>query len=583
MYNQTNNLNQILKSFPVCTSNLDEKHRELLGGLIKEMGGTYHQNMMKSTKILISNKIDTTKCLTASEFNIPIVSIDWIKMCHKKKKLLDKKEFELKCFHGLKIFLLGFDKIQENNLKKLIEDNEGKIILNKEDADVIVIKSCLYMTSSEKNMLKEFESKIVIDKWVHDCTENRKYININFPSYKYNTDMLKNKFEKLEKEILSDKRECERNEFLRKKKKSLRYKTDNGNEENNKNIFNNFKLLFNKLIFFISPDFDKETKDILVKSISLGGGLVYKELNPYTTHIICNSTSENFNSKSISFGIYYKPEFVNPNWIIESLREKTLLSPIDYRPISSMDSMLNESNVNTKSEIYLNTTVISNIFKGQKFYIYAESYSEEEFFKIKENILQNSGEVVNSNLSSKDNTKSQNSIKANYIIINDGFSQDEMSILIERRINNYQFIMSHRYIDLCITKRTLIDLSHEKYIHVLPFQNSVPFPEFKEKQIIVFLYGFGLLEQNVMECFVETIGGVYELSKKTTHIVCKESISLEKANYYKHKYGDTIQFLGIEWLLECLIEGNVAKEEKFLIPITEETKESKKKKKINEK
>jgi hypothetical protein len=275
MFNQSNNLNQILKSYPVCTSNLDEKQREIVEGLIKEMGGTYHQNMMKSTKILISNKIDTTKCLTASEFNIPIVSFDWIKMCHKKKKLLDKKEFELKCFHGLKIFLLGFEKIQENNFKKSIEENEGKVILNKEDADVIVIKSCLYMTSSEKSILKEFESKIVIDKWVHDCTENKIYKNINFPTYRYNTDLLKNKFEKLEKNFLSDNSGYERNEFLRKKKKSLRYKKSYENEDINNNIFNNINLLFNKLIFFISPDFDKETKDILVKSISLGGGLVY--------------------------------------------------------------------------------------------------------------------------------------------------------------------------------------------------------------------------------------------------------------------------------------------------------------------
>jgi hypothetical protein len=306
-------------------------------------------------------------------------------------------------------------------------------------------------------------------------------------------------------------------------------------------------------------------------------------LNPYTTHIICNSTSENFNSKSISFGIYYKPEFVNPNWIIESLKEKKLLSPIDYRPISSIESILNESNVITKSEIYLNTTVISNIFKGQKFYIFAESYSEEEFNKIKENILQNSGEVINSNLSSKDKTKSENSFKADYIIINDGFSQDEMSTLIERRINNYQFIMSHRFIDLCITKRNLIDLSHHKYIHVLPFQNHVPFPDFKEKEITVYLDGFSILEQNVMESFLETIGGVYEKSRKTTHIVCKESISIEEMNKYRNKCGESILFVGIEWLLECLIEGNVAKEEKFLISINEEIKETKKEKKTHEK
>jgi hypothetical protein len=65
------------------------------------------------------------------------------------------------------------------------------------------------------------------------------------------------------------------------------------------------------------------------------------------------------------------------------------------------------------------------------------------------------------------------------------------------------------------------------------------------------------------------LGGVYEISKKTSHIICKDSIDEKKMEYYKNKYNLGIIYVKIEWLLECIIEGYVVNEEKFLITSNE--------------
>jgi hypothetical protein len=490
-----------------------------------------------------------------------VVTIDWLKNCEKKKKFLPYDDYKLKCFHGIKISLFGFDESESADLKKLIKNHKGEVLeANYADSDVIVVKPGVMFNNIELAMIEPFDKKLVIQNWINACIENKKF-QIFTDDFKFKNDWLKTHFEEVEKKYLT--LEQALNEFQSSDsdsdKQNKRRKTQKSEEVIS--VMRSNLLIFSDFVFYISNEFNKNTKEILFKAISLGRGVVFKKLTPLTTHIICNSTKENFSNRALSFGAFYKPTIVNPNWIIDSLLKGELHSPEKYRPISNLSHLMSESNIQKREEIIINSVIISTIFKNEIFYIFADSYSIDEYVQIKEKIIQNSGVVIDQG--SVD--CSQNNAKPRFIIINDGYSPGEMASLIEKKINNYQYIMSHRYIDICIEKRELVDLNAHKYIHVLPFQHPVSFPDFLDKKVTAFFYNFSHEENTVMEYLIETLGGKYELSNKTTHIIVKESIDKKRIIQYRTKYNPKILYVKIDWILECLIEGKVAKEDKFLV------------------
>ena len=54
---------KILENLSICTSNIDESQRLEIQKKDEKLGGIFLTNMKKSTKLLISNKISTDKCL----------------------------------------------------------------------------------------------------------------------------------------------------------------------------------------------------------------------------------------------------------------------------------------------------------------------------------------------------------------------------------------------------------------------------------------------------------------------------------------------------------------------------------------
>lgn len=457
--------------------------------------------------------------------------------------------------------MFGFDESESSDLKKLIKNHKGEVLeANYTDSDVIVVKPGVMFNNIELAMIEPFDKKLVTQNWITACIENKKF-QILTDDFKFKNDWLKTHFEQVEKKFLEYENvlnEIQSPDYESNKQNKKRKTQNNGQKISD--IRSNL-LIFSDFVFYISNEFNKNTREILFKAISLGRGVVFKKITPLTTHIICNSTKENFSNRALSFGAFYKPTIVNPNWIIDSMLKGELHSPEKYRPISNLSHLIIESNVQKREEILINSVIISTIFKNEIFYIFADSYSIDEYVLIKEKIIQNSGVVIDQG--SVD--CSQNNAKPRFIIINDGYSPGEMASLIEKKINNYQYIMSHRYIDICIEKRELIDLNTHKYIHVIPFQHPVSFPDFLDKKITAFFYNFSHEENTVMEYLIETLGGKYELSKKTTHIIVKESIDKNKIKYYRSNYNSNVLYVKIDWILECLIEGKVAKEDKFLV------------------
>lgn len=453
-------------------------------------------------------------------------------------------KFSLKCFCGLKIALFGFEKDEKKTLEKTIIKNDGEVCLTFEESDVIIIKDGLILTNADLVLISEYEKKLVIEQWIYDSCNQSKHIPISNSDYRFKNDMLKKKFKTIETDILE---------------------YQNSNQELG---------IFNGLIFFISNEFDQETKHILFKAISLGRGILYNKVNPLTTHIICNSDKDNYNNRSLSFGKFYNPTLVNPLWVLESLKNKQIQSPDNFRPISGFQTLVNESNPNARNNLILSTKIVSNTLKGVSFFIYPDLYTPEEYLQIKEKIIQHSGEVLEpKNNCLNDHTQIDKLIaKAKYIIMNDGYSQTLMTSLIERKRED-QRLLSHRFIDMWIDKRSCDELLNENNLTVVPYHNRLPFEDFCKRKVVGFLYGFPMPQGNSLENLLELIGIRHDISKKTTHIIVKEDISNEKMEYFKKKYNKDILFVKFEWLVECVIEGCAVKEDNFLLNKTEEKKD----------
>jgi len=372
----------------------------------------------------------------------------------------------IKCFENVKIMLLGFDNSKIKSLTELINKNNGIVTTKIEESEVIIAKENL-LTVKENELINKYENKIVTENWINDSIEQNKFLSLN--NYKYRIYILKHEYEKCES-IYKDK-----------DIKSLNY-------------------ILNKLIFFVSDDFEKETKMMLQKTISLGGGIYYYKLTPLTTHIICSSINE-----SLTQDFFFKPIQVNQNWIFDCINQEKILAPEEYKPISSFYSSLITMENSSKHNLLKNYVgrLHSTLFKGVIFYICPDSYSTNEKNCIEEDILQNGGEVI------KPTTNVEKLKKAKFIIVNDG--DNKSSEFLSLRQDHYQMVISHRYISFCIEKRLVVDLQKTKYVHLMPFPHKVPFEDFKG--VCIYFQGFDLMEKTVFEHLTETLGGHCDLNE----------------------------------------------------------------------
>jgi hypothetical protein len=80
----------------------------------------------------------------------------------------------------------------------------------------------------------------------------------------------------------------------------------------------------------------------------------------------------------------------------------------------------------------------------------------------------------------------------------------------------------------------------------------------------VWFIGFNLIQETQLKYLLQTIGGIYELSKRTTHIVCYGTMEEKRLCNYRKKYNDEFYVVSLDWLVECMIEGKAVKEEKYL-------------------
>jgi hypothetical protein len=393
-----------------------------------------------------------------------------------------------------------------------------------DDCDIIVIKSGIVLKSNDFNLLEKHMSKTVKDDWVFKCIEKKSCLAVS-DEFKFQNDYFSQTFAAIQDDYIVNKKHY---------------------------TFEDTKLIFKDFIFYISEEFDKDLIMTIRKAVSFGGGVFYNKLTPLTTHIICNDNKHLYTVRH--FGKIYKPSLINQDWVFKSLKDEKLKPEADFKPLSSI-SILNESNKEIRSEMM----VSSQRFRGKTFYILQDSYKPYKYEQIRELILDNFGEIV---------SEPQ---RANFIVISDKYYN--LSYYLENRIEGFQWVVNHRYIDLCLEKNKYIDLNYEKYLHIFPFSFDLPIEGFNE--VVISTAFFPALEVEILEQLIVALGGEVVIDdnstdrsvlKTVTHLVCYDSKELNKFKELNHaKFSKDLKIVSIDYIAECLVDGKKADVSKFLL------------------
>lgn len=171
----------------VCFSNILHDERIKLTKYVQMMGGRVAKPLDLSVTHLVVGHVGSVKYLTATTYNIKIMTKDWIYhlwkvgtskyVCAKDVKW---EEFMCPLFHGCKICLTGFSAADKVQIQKLVSkfggEYSGAMKLNF-TTHLIVNKA----EGQKFKMAQKFGVKVVNIDWLHDsidkgfCLDNLKY------------------------------------------------------------------------------------------------------------------------------------------------------------------------------------------------------------------------------------------------------------------------------------------------------------------------------------------------------------------------------------------------------------------------
>ena len=530
----------------ICTSGFSPEENEEIIKQIKQAGGQYTENLKIDTNYLIASTTCSTKALFAQNMNIKIVTREWIDPTN--EKYLNPKDCLIKCFEGVKFFLFGFDTAETLPLmKKTIRANGGHIKSNYAKCDVILFKSGVLLTEQERNEFMQYESKIVTDEWYTNCIRHNKFLPLDGSKFNLNNDIIATRYNSLLDEV-----------------RAVQDYSDN----------KRYNLFLGK-VFYISPSFDKNTKNKISFAVSVYHGLVYNNVSPLTNYIIClNKKDMNSITQEITdYSDNNQPRFVTYDFVFDSGNEGVILDTRKYKPLSSIrsedeDDEDDDDDDDSSSECDLNKenkkrkgkrkkAVLSTIFRDETFTIITETYTPEQIAELKEKIIQNSGTIIEKKGTEK---------KGKHIVMNDGYGPLMTCLLNSLREGNEAYcIVSHRFIDKCIEEQELVQLSD--YLHLVPFNSVVPIESFTNLEFYLYKGHFSINDTKSIEELIETLGGSIDLSPKTTHILVSKPIRKKDFESLKKKSNSNIKLIKDDWFLEFLCSFTLPDESKFSVDI----------------
>ena len=520
----TEDNNQPLHGFNVCTSGFSPIENKLIKTKIENLGGCFCDNLLSTTHYLIINKINTDKAITAVQYNIKLVTKEWIDE-NSSDKYLDYEKCTPGCFYGINLFLFGFNEEELKIMKFQISQKDGEIFNNADEADIIIVKSDSGYVDEEIEKLKKFHHKTVTEKWYEKCLTKNEYKKIDENEDLLNIEVIKNNYKKVITEIESG--------------------------QNTKYI-----NLFIGRIFGVQG-FKNEIKNKIIEMISFCNGFYFDTILESTNYVIVPLTFDNINiiqNKANIFGI--GPTIVTCNWLFNTIKEGILLPPDIYKPIKSFD--IQKTRTNNQKILYLGDT-----FKGQSFSICNSTYKQDKINEIKEKIVQNMGEYYDSG-----NTKEIIDFKAKFIVLNDGYPETWNKLItenVEKQLG--KIIISHRFLDECLRMRKIIECTD--FFDSVPYPFAVPLEEFKNRYFYLPPNQFSLQERFCYDHLIETFGGnVDDLSEKTTHILFKkEEISQRTRDKMIKGSNKNVKFIKEGYFTDYILQSGACDINKYQVKI----------------
>ena len=520
----TEDNNQPLHGFNVCTSGFSPIENKLIKAKIENLGGCFCENLLSTTHYLIINKINTDKAITAVQYNIKLVTKEYIDD-NNSDKYLDSEKCTPGCFYGINLFLFGFNEEELKIMKLQISQKDGEIFNNADEADIIIVKSDSGYVDEEIEKLKKYHHKTVTEKWYEKCLTKNEYKKIDENEDLLNIEVIKNNYKKVITEIESG--------------------------QNTKYI----NLFIGKI--FGVQGFKNEIKNKIIEMISFCNGFYFDTILESTNYVIVPLTFDNINiiqNKTNIFGI--GPTIVTCNWLFNTIKEGILLPPDIYKPIKSFD--IQKTRTNNQKILYLGDT-----FKGQSFSICNSTYKQDKINEIKEKIVQNMGEYYDSG-----NTKEIIDFKAKFIVLNDGYPETWNKLITENVDKQLgKIIISHRFLDECLRMRKIIECTD--FFDSVPYPFAVPLEEFKNRYFYLPPNQFSLQERFCYDHLIETFGGnVDDLSEKTTHILFKkEEISQRTRDKMIKGSNKNVKFIKEGYFTDYILQSGACDINKYQVKI----------------
>ena len=153
-------ITQPLHGLLLCTTGFSSEENKLIKAKIEKLGGTFNKDLLSNTNFLIIKRINTDKVISAIENHIKLVKKEWIDE-NNFDKYLDYEKCTPGCFYGISLFLFGFNEKELKDMKEQINQKDGKVFTNPDDADIIIVKSDSGYIDEEIEKMEKYESKIV--------------------------------------------------------------------------------------------------------------------------------------------------------------------------------------------------------------------------------------------------------------------------------------------------------------------------------------------------------------------------------------------------------------------------------------
>lgn len=297
----------------------------------------------------IINKINIDKAITSAQYNIKLVTKEWIDE-NSFDKCLDFGKCKPGCFYGINLFLFGFNEEELKIMKVQISQKDGEIFIKPDEADIIIVKSDSGYIDEEIEKLKKYHHKTVTEKWYDKCIEKIEYKKFVENEDLLNLEVIKNNYRK----VITEKESGQNTKYIN---------------------------LFIGKIFGVQVGFKSDIKAKIIEMISFCNGFYFDTILESTNYVIVPITFDNVNiiqNKTNIFGI--GPAIATCNWLFNTIKEGILLSPDLYKPIKSFD--IQKTRTNNQKILYLGDT-----FKGQYFSICNSTYKPDKINEIKEKII----------------------------------------------------------------------------------------------------------------------------------------------------------------------------------------------------